>query len=74
MQLYQQFKEWCDKYFYIPARKEHRGVGGIFFDDLDAATESYDVEQFVKRVGGEVEIYLQRKTLLMHPFSIRIIN
>ncbi|KAJ5364633.1 oxygen-dependent coproporphyrinogen-III oxidase [Penicillium cataractarum] len=33
---YPKFKAWCDKYFYIPHRGECRGVGGIFFDDLDA--------------------------------------
>jgi coproporphyrinogen III oxidase len=33
---YPKFKAWCDKYFYIPHRRESRGVGGIFFDDLDA--------------------------------------
>eukprot|EP00240_Pyramimonas_obovata_P003735 CAMPEP_0118924580 /NCGR_PEP_ID=MMETSP1169-20130426/2652_1 /TAXON_ID=36882 /ORGANISM="Pyramimonas obovata, Strain CCMP722" /LENGTH=361 /DNA_ID=CAMNT_0006865707 /DNA_START=100 /DNA_END=1185 /DNA_ORIENTATION=+ len=34
--LYPAYKKWCDDYFYIPMRKEHRGVGGIFFDDLMA--------------------------------------
>ncbi|KAL9098687.1 MAG: hypothetical protein Q9163_005701 [Psora crenata] len=43
------FKTWCDKYFYIPHRGECRGVGGIFFDDLDE--QEKDAEQlfaFVK--------------------------
>jgi len=32
---YENFKRWCDKYFYIQHREEARGIGGIFFDDLN---------------------------------------
>jgi len=33
---YRAMKKTCDDYFYIPCRGEHRGVGGVFFDDLSA--------------------------------------
>lgn len=33
--LYPKYKKWCDDYFHLPHRNEQRGVGGLFFDDLN---------------------------------------
>ncbi len=35
VQMYPRFKKWCDQYFYIKHREEARGIGGLFFDDLN---------------------------------------
>lgn len=46
---YPRYKKWADDYFYIPHRKTHRGVGGIFFDHLEG---DFDTNfAFVRDVG-----------------------
>ena len=49
-EAYAQYKAWCDRYFYLPHRHEPRGVGGIFFDDLDSGDLRADFA-FVRGVG-----------------------
>ena len=54
---YPRFKEWCDKYFFLPHRNEPRGVGGIFFDYHDTGDFERDFA-FTRAVGEAfVEIY-----------------
>ena len=54
---YREFKEGCDRYFYLPHRQEPRGVGGIFFDELASAEHSRDFA-FVRAVGEAfLEVY-----------------
>ncbi len=49
-EAYAEYKDWCDRYFYLPHRKEPRGVGGIFFDNLASGDPAKDWA-FVRTVG-----------------------
>ncbi|WP_369608964.1 oxygen-dependent coproporphyrinogen oxidase [Snodgrassella alvi] len=66
--VYPEFKQWCDRYFYLPHRREQRGVGGLFFDDLNR----WDFAQcfaFIKAVSlaytqAYLPIVARRKSML----------
>ncbi len=49
--IYPKYKKWCDDYFYLSHRDEQRGIGGLFFDDLNTGSfgKCFD---FMKSVGN----------------------
>jgi coproporphyrinogen III oxidase len=54
---YDKYKTWCDEYFYLPHRKESRGIGGIFFDHHDSGDWKADFA-FTQDVGSAfLDIY-----------------
>ncbi len=56
--VYDEHKKWCDEYFYLKHRDETRGVGGLFFDDLN----QWDFDtclNYIKAVGqGFIDAYV----------------
>jgi len=70
-QAYSKYKKWCDDYFYIKHRDEQRGIGGLFFDDLNEPNFETAFE-FMRSVGdhytqGIVPIFEKRKDT---PFTL----
>jgi coproporphyrinogen III oxidase len=57
-ELYPKFKQWCDDYFWLKHREETRGVGGLFFDDLNQ--RGFEESFAIMRAVGDayVEAYL----------------
>ncbi|CFQ44301.1 oxygen-dependent coproporphyrinogen oxidase [Yersinia alsatica] len=56
--IYPRYKKWCDDYFYIKHRNEARGIGGLFFDDLNSP-DFATCFNFTQAVGdGFLDAYL----------------
>ena len=56
--VYSKYKKWCDDYFYLEHRDEQRGIGGLFFDDLNEGGFDRCFE-FTKSIGDHfTEAYL----------------
>ncbi|MEM6161800.1 oxygen-dependent coproporphyrinogen oxidase [Erwinia sp. P6884] len=57
-EVYPTYKKWCDDYFFIRHRNEQRGIGGLFFDDLN--TPDFPTSfRFMQAVGdGFLDAYL----------------
>ena len=59
--VFPKYKQWCDEYFYLKHRNESRGVGGLFFDDLNTWDGEKDFQKsfaFVQAVGdGYIDAY-----------------
>jgi coproporphyrinogen III oxidase len=56
--VYDKYKNWCDEYFYLKHRSETRGVGGLFFDDLNELGFEQSFA-FMQAVGnGYLDAYL----------------
>ena len=71
-ELYARYKNWCDEYFYLKHRDETRGVGGLFFDDLNERGFD-DSFAFLRSVGDSfldayAPIVRRRAT---HPYGNR---
>ena len=60
--VYPKYKKWADDYFYLKHRQEPRGIGGLFFDDLNQETFGWDFAKclaFLQSVGdGFLEAYV----------------
>ena len=55
--VYEKYKKWCDDYFYLSHRDEQRGIGGLFFDDLNEGGFDSCFE-FMKSIGNHfIEAY-----------------
>ena len=63
--IYPKYKKWCDDYFYLSHRDEQRGIGGLFFDDLNSGgfDECFDFMKSVDNHFSEAYLPIVKKRI-----------
>ena len=76
-EVYPKYKTWCDEYFYLKHRHERRGVGGLFYDDMNTASTNWDFMtcfKFMQAVGQDISMASYQSLSIINTKAIPSMN